>query len=179
MNQVHKAFKNHQKEEFKTQRNNLKEGECIILMDFKENLRLGGSAREVGKVFFHKSQVLLLGSVIYFRQNNRIVTKYVNFVSNVLNHDALFVKDCINIILTQKLDSSFKHVKFWFDCGTHFRCGELVYHCLIDVPEKFNVDTELHFSAPGHGKSDCGTHFSVLSRLFKNAEKNRIDICYS
>jgi len=53
----HKIFKDLQKNSFKQQKASLKEGECIILMDYKENFRLGGGPCEIRKVFYPKTQV--------------------------------------------------------------------------------------------------------------------------
>jgi len=87
----HRNFKNKQREAFAGQKAALKQGECIILMDYKQNLRLGGGPREVGTVYYSKTQVSLLGCILYHKQNE-IIKKTYNFFFPILSHDGLDTK---------------------------------------------------------------------------------------
>ena len=42
---------------------NLNEKECCLIMDFKENFKIGGSPIKTPKIFYNKSQVSFLASV--------------------------------------------------------------------------------------------------------------------
>ena len=40
---------------------NLNKKECSLIMDFKENFKIGGDPIETSKIFYNKSQVSCLG----------------------------------------------------------------------------------------------------------------------
>ena len=173
----HKKFKDHQRNQFKQQKLALQEGECLIVMDFKENLQLGGSAREIGQIFYSKTQISLLGSVIYFIDQGTLKKKHVNFLSKLLSHDGVFVKDCLRTLLSRYC-SNLHSFKFWFDCGPHFRSKEVLHYLLVDYPNISFSSTssqkslQVNYFAPSHGKSVCDSHFSTLSHWFRSYENS-------
>ena len=59
---VHYGYKNAQLGFFESTRSKLALGECLIVIDFKENLKLGMGGREIGEEFYHRTQVRCLRS---------------------------------------------------------------------------------------------------------------------
>ena len=47
-------------------------------MDYKENVRLGGGLREIGKVFYTKTQNSVFGAIIYYNYENIMKKLHVN-----------------------------------------------------------------------------------------------------
>ena len=152
-------------------------------MDFKENIKLGGGPIEYGNEFYTRQQCSVFGAAVVFRDSvsKQPRTEYVDFFSDILSHDALFVTGCLNrILLTYLLNktgqSKIKKVHFWNDTGRHFQCGELAFFLLNYVPIEFDIKVTWNFFGEHHGKSIVDGHFGLLSRIIKDIEKKvRID----
>src|SRR5579871_509936 len=71
--QVHKILVNTQRNCFKLQLKNLKYQEGILIIEFKENLKIEGSPREMSKEFYNKQSCSVLGMyLIYYNKDNNI-----------------------------------------------------------------------------------------------------------
>ena len=150
-------------------------------MDFKENIKLGGGPIELGNDFYNRQQCSVLGmAVVHCNQ----VTKqprlhYIDFFSDILSHDALFVSHCVKKMLHKFLNNpnitgqqTIKKVHFWTDTGRHFQCGELAHFLLNFLPVTFGIQVTWNFFAEHHGKNIVDGHFGLLSRTIKDLEKN-------
>ena len=146
-------------------------------MDFKENIRLGGGPIETGNDFYTRQQcsVFGIGVVFYDQVIKQRRLEYIDFFSDILSHDALFVKDCLNKVLNFYINlrsqSTIKKVHFWNDTGRYFQCGELAHFLLKIVPFSFNVQVSWNFFGEHHGKNIIDGHFGLLSRTIRNIEK--------
>lgn len=172
----HFAGKNLQREAFNKEVDDLKkslEGDkALVILDFKQNVALNGGPVELSHQFFQRSQRTVLGFVVLQNNGNGSVKKtYVNFLSEILNHDALFVADCMKKLMTLEIFSKTKILSFWTDAGPHFRCGEFA-HCLFETLFSQNKFSRVTWSlfVEKHGKNLCDAHFSSLSGWLKNAE---------
>ncbi len=149
---------------------------CVIVMDFKENFKIGGGPVETGKMFFEKSQISLLGfAVLYRNEDNKKCIKYFNFLSKILSHDSLYATDCISQLMDHPFMKQFKEFCFWSDSGPHFRSGEMAHFFFEELYSKY-VDEKkifLNYFAEYHGKSLVDGHFGLLSRWFLDGESNR------
>jgi hypothetical protein len=160
---------------------NIQDDELMILMDFKENIKLGGGPVEIGNDMYCRRQCSVLGFAIVYKDQ---VTKlpcleYIDFFSDILSHDALFVSGCIKNILNTFLYNNFmgqsniKKVHFWNDTGRHFQCAELAHFLLTFVPFEYNIQVTWNFFGEHHGKSIIDGHFGLLSRLIQDIEKTQ------
>ena len=172
----HFAGKNLQREAFNKEVDDLKQNlagdKAIVILDFKQNVALNGGPVELSHQFFQRSQRTVLGFVVLQNNGNGSVKKtYVNFLSAILNHDALFVSDCMKKLTNLSIFSKVKNLSFWTDAGPHFRCGEFAY-CLFETLFSENKFSHVSWSifVEKHGKNLCDTHFSSLSKWLKNAE---------
>lgn len=109
---------------------NLKTGEAVIVMDFKENLRLNRAPEELGRDFYNAPQRGVFGIVVWYREGEDLVKQEVDIVSECLNKDSQFVRESIDI-LRNKLDFwqqlSIHSVNIWTDnCGSHFKTKEMM-----------------------------------------------------
>jgi len=175
---IHKKVAKTQRKIFNQQRESPNEGEVTIVVDFKENFVVGGVGPvEVGKDFFSRIQISCLGCAVYIggKKSNgeSYCPQYYDFLSEILSHDASFVKDCLsNLIEILKERISLKKVNFWFDNGRHFRNKELCSHLICEKTEIFDFDFTINYFAEHHGKSPVDSHFSMLTRLLK--EESRV-----
>ncbi|PVU99789.1 hypothetical protein BB559_000413 [Furculomyces boomerangus] len=87
----HLKIKNIQSEAYKNMMNNLKIDECILVMDFKENFRIGTGPIETSQQFYHKTQISNLGFALITKEaNEKIRYKYFDYLSEILSQNSLF-----------------------------------------------------------------------------------------
>jgi hypothetical protein len=168
----HRNNKNKQRASFNDMKDNVKEGECVFVLDFKENVKIGSDPVETQYNFFHQRPCSVLGFVLYYVEGGRIVKKHINYVSSVLSHDAFFASQCC-IDVVKKHCASFTNLKVWSDCGLHFRCGEMMRTLLLDLPHQLQKKVSVNFFVEHHGKNPCDPHFSTLSTWLKEMKASR------
>ena len=97
----HKIFASEQREAFNREKANIAEDEILVVMDFKENIRLGGGPIETGNDFYTRQQCSVFGIGVVFcdQVSKQRRLDYIDFFSDISSHDALFAKDCINKVL--------------------------------------------------------------------------------
>ena len=124
----HKNVADHKREQFNKEKQELSESFFMIIMDFKQNFKIGGGPEETNKEYYRKKDVTLLGFIIYEKNNGVRSKTHLNYVSKFLSHDSFFVKECLHDILKKFQLKKYKNISFWSDCGPHFRSSELQYH---------------------------------------------------
>ena len=88
----HVFFKDEQRKYFKKSIENTTNTSCVIILDFKQNFKIGGGPIETNQQFYDKKQILVLGFAIYYKDNNNnLITRYVDFLSEILSHDLLLL----------------------------------------------------------------------------------------
>ena len=150
---------------------------AAIIADFKENFRVGSSPVETNRDYYSKRQVSLLTfAIIYGDESGKKQVKYVDYFSDVLNHDSLFAGRCLIQLMSSEFMQQFQSVALWSDCGPHFRSKEYLNYALIETPRliytKFNrnIDININYFVEYHGKSIVDSHFGVLMLWLRQAE---------
>lgn len=173
--QHHMEISYNQRQEFNNKKserylNEKGKGHCLIVVDFKENIKLGKGPVELDKDFYELEPRTVLGFVIYsFGDQHGIKKQYYCVVSKILNHDAGFVKNSFLTLFHEDF-FSFQSMDIFFDCGPHFRNGELLHFLLIQQnSKKINVN----FFCEKHGKSPVDAFFSLVSRFKHEIEKHK------
>ena len=178
--QTHFDIARRQRSKFNLQRKYIKQDEVMVIMDFKENIKLGGGPAEENQAFYSRQQCSVLGCAIVFYnpETRKRKTAYVDYFSDVLSHDGVFVEDCIthlvqNIkeICPQLKDIQINRFNFWTDVGLHFRCKEVAHFLLVKVPATFQTSVNWDAFAECHGKSIVDGHFWLMSNWIKKIEK--------
>ena len=145
-----------------------------MILDFKENLRLGGGPRETNQMFYQMEQCSVLGFCLIHKSADGVVHKdYFDFFSSILSHDSLFAKDCLRNLVTDPSFPRFASLSIWTDCGPHFRSFEFAHTVLRELPEKLSIPVQWSFFGEHHGKSLVDGHFGLLSRWLGEGEKSR------
>lgn len=161
----------YQRNKFNQQRKDLSEGSCIILMDFKQNIKLGGSLNETSKDFYNKTHLSVLGFCIIYKNNGFETRRYYSFISENLTHDSFFYKKAITWLLRNNKLSTFSNLSFWLDYGNHFRSAEMLYFIFREImDEQFFFSIKMNYFTEYHGKNMVDGHFGVLTSWLKDGE---------
>jgi hypothetical protein len=81
------------KEQFQHLMDNLKEGQGILTIDFKENITLGRGRRELGQSWYTWERRPIFGMALFKQEADGGISKWhFNQVSDCLTHNAIFVK---------------------------------------------------------------------------------------
>jgi hypothetical protein len=147
---------------------------CVVTMDFKQNMCVGGGPVETGRVYYAKKQVSVLGIAVHYRDDmNNLRVRYVDFLSEILSHDSLFAGDCLTKLCELPFMRQFREICIWADAGPHFRSGEFMHHVFRRLPMTHPARFYMNYFAEQHGKNICDSHFGVLSRWHKEGEASR------
>jgi hypothetical protein len=169
--QQHVFFKDQQRNLFKDSVDYTTNTSCVIVLDFKQNLKIGGGPVEVNQQFYSKKQISILGFAIHYKdEHNNQKIRYVDFLSEILSHDSLFVTECIKKLFRMPFMSQFKQVCFWSDSGKHFRSAEYMHYILCELQNQYQIQCFVNFFTEYHGKSAVDGHFGVLSHWFAEGE---------
>ena len=165
----HKSVVDHQNKNFTNNIRSLSQDDCIIISDFKENLKIGGGPEETKQMFFNKEQVSVLGFALIYREDGLLKMDYITYLSNQLTHDSRFTGQCLTGLFQEKVKNKFKNIYLWTDGGKHFWSKE--YLCfqlqiskqiegflsiifLLNIMEKFLLmvilDIESALVSPSH-----------------------------
>jgi hypothetical protein len=136
-------------------------------MDFKENITLNNFTIETGEIFYNSKQKTVLGMILYSRVDGIIKKIHYNILSDLLNHDSLFVFNSVKKINNELL-RRFKKNRFCMDHGPHFKRKENLWNLL-----SYFKNIELNFFCEKHGKSPCDSHFPIVSRWIKEITSSK------
>lgn len=141
-------------------------------MDFKENITLGGEFGHTQNEYYTKTFRSVLGIIVYYKYNDVVCKRAFDFVSEILNHDALFATLCLRKLYEDEWFASkkFSSIKIWTDCGPHFRCKEFLYFLYHDTCARFK-EVEWNLFEVHHGKTEVDGHFGQLARWLRDANK--------
>lgn len=167
----HKKFQEHQKNQYDKDVNDLKQDDAIIVLDFKENIKVGGGPIETSQCFYDKTPVSVLGFALITKKDNIVNYEYHDFLSEILSHDSLFAGECLINLLKSDRCKNIKNLKIWSDNGNHFRSQEFLHFVFNEASKIIKEDIKLNRFVECHGKSVVDGHFGVLTRTFKQKEK--------
>jgi hypothetical protein len=148
---------------------------CVIVMDFKENFKIGGGPVETASSFYRKKQISLLGFAVHYRDGTgNPAIKYFDYLSKILSHDSLFVHECVAKLLDEPFMRRFQQFHFWSDSGPHFRSTEMMYAwCCRFSKDRPECIFTANFFNEYHGKSLVDGHFGLLARWLLEVETQR------
>ena len=182
----HRRLKDQIHKNFDEQKKNLKDGDVMLVMDFKENIALGKCQKETSRDFYDAPQrsIFCIASLSKKAKLNNetglpsdereIVTNYFDYISDILNHDSKFAFDCLNNLIEGDDFSEFEvkngnNVYLWADnAGQHFRTFEFLYEFLQLQKRYPNVKFHLNYFAEYHGKNICDSHFARLNSFYNS-----------
>ena len=165
----HRALEKKIRTIYNHQKASLKNGEALVVMDFKENMKLGRGCVETSRAFYDTPQRSVFTIALYSKKEGKTKLIYFTFVSKCLKHDTEFAFDCLKIVMNHR--SWRRRVKtgvhFWVDnAPQHFRTYEFI-HEFCQFASK-GIPSTLNYFVEYHGKCICDSHFSLLSRYYED-----------
>lgn len=152
------AFMRHKKDE-------LREGEFLVVGDFAENYSF--IVQDAVQSFhWNNNQATLHPFVVYYRDNNELIHKSFVAISDCNRHDViavhLFQTRLINYL---KSSHSISKIFYFIDgCAAQYKnCKNFLNLCYHK--EDFEIDAEWHFFATSHGKGPCDGVGGSVKRL--------------
>lgn len=178
----HRTLEKTVREIYNKQKETLQIGDAIIVMDFKENMKLGRCASETSRHFYDTPQRSVFTIAVYTRRRERGVEPkddlkltYFTFISECLKHDTEFVFDCLKEVMATPRWRHLRirgEVNFWVDnAPQHFRTFELLNE-FKNFSLKYSC-AHLNYFVEYHGKCVCDSHFSLLSRYYSDYSKRK------
>ena len=98
----HQKIVGHQKNKFNETKDNLQENDCLLIMDFKENMKLVLGPNETKMDFYKKRQISVLGISMIYKKNNSIITNYFTYFLNSF-HMILFLLEIVSNYFLKKI----------------------------------------------------------------------------
>ena len=105
-------------------KNNLDPHECLIVIDFKQNISLYQERQQIGQNWFETTFRTVFGAAIVYKDDGGEVRyHYMDVISSVLTHNAYFVYRALDAICQTAFfqEKAFTSVHFWMDNAKHFK----------------------------------------------------------
>jgi hypothetical protein len=164
---AHKNLVEAQDAEYKKQKENPDEDECIAACDYMSSVKLPfGPLIPSGK-FHHPDYISVLTFVCFFNKNREKEKKVFTFLSYCSSKSAFFSCDCLDRLVKSRWFQGICKLKPWSDNGSHFKCNHFVSHALFSYP---HLDVQLFQFAEKHGKSEADEFFGNF-RIMINYEQ--------
>lgn len=167
----HDYIKNEQSSFFKTTKNNLKEGEFLVICDFSENYSFV-LQDEVQSHHWNVKQTTIHPFVIYYRDD--LLFKLFSFIviSDELRHDSvavnLFISKMI-AFLTNSQNRTVKKIYFMSDGAASQYKNRKKFASLCQYKTRYGIEVEWHFFATSHGKGPCDAIGGTIKRMATRA----------
>ena len=155
---------------------------AVILLDYKQNVTLGHSAREDDLRFRGLSSASLCGFVVWLPGWSGPL--YVDCISANLLHSAeisaylvrLVVAELVTRPETRDVMAQVDCLEFWADTGAHFRAAVFAKTILWDLPGLGGRPCELNFFCEKHGKGWADAHFGAVTGYVERATDQGVDV---
>lgn len=141
---------------FKTQKESLKENECLVIGDFSENFSFL-IQDEIQSFHWVNKQVTVHPFVMYFKEDDKIVHSSICILSDHLQHDTAtvhaFQRHLIKFIKETR-PSVTKLIYFTDGSSSQYK-NKKNFANVCSHQTDFQLDAEWNFFASAHGKNAC------------------------
>lgn len=167
----HDFIKTEQSNFLKTTRNNLKDGEFLVVCDFSENYSFV-LQDEVQSHHWNVQQATIHPFVIYFKENMEVEHLSFIIISEDLRHDSVAVNLFISKLITFLRKNQGKIVnKIYFisDGAASQYKNRKNFSSLCKFKSNYGIEAEWHFFATSHGKGPCDAIGGTIKRMATRA----------
>ena len=172
----HHYISNHQSAYLKHLKENLKEGEVIILLDFAENYSFLIQDAAQG-YHWDNTQATLHPFVVYYKSSTNILKcKSFCVVSDYLKHDTVavhvFIKKLLESLLSLSINIS--HIYYFSDgAASQYKNYKNFLNLCFHKGDFNGISAEWNFFGTSHGKSPCDGVGGTAKRLAARASLQR------
>lgn len=160
----HSFLAKQQSQFFSYVKDNLHDGEVLVILDFAENYKY--IAQDASQAFhFNNKQCTVFPVVCYYKEDTEIKHKSLVFVSESNRHDTAAVYTMQKMLipyLTENLDVK-KIIYFSDGAKQHFK-NKFQMKNLVHHEEDFGVKAEWHVHATAHGKGPSDGIGAIFKR---------------
>lgn len=154
---------------------NLKESEFLITLDFSENYSMVVQD-EAQSYHWASGHATVHPFVIYYKENTKVAHTNFVIISDCLEHNTVavytFQKKLIEF-LTAKFETVPKKLYYFSDgCAAQYK-NKKNFSNLCHHLEDFDIEAEWHFFATAHGKGPCDGLGGTVKRLAAKASLQR------
>ena len=167
---IHISTAHEQRTTMKQQKASLGVDDAMIIMDYKESIKLPLLRDQEGRDFYNRFQISCLTFLVFQRKPDTSLSKTaITFLSEDTRHTGQFTLHCIHSLFQNALFEGTKNISFWSDGGPHFKCREVVGNLLEgSVCKERAISCTINFFAPHHGKSEVDGVFGFFAHLLQD-----------
>ncbi|KAF5186493.1 hypothetical protein FRX31_023920 [Thalictrum thalictroides] len=161
----HEEVRDHQRNQYNMECNLNDEASCVVVADYKENIRLGAGPTMTGGQFFNQQVISVLGFAVIYHKRGEKKIEYHNFFSSNLTHDSMYSGNCLLALFDDAKLSQFANLSIWTDGAAHFRSKEFLAFIGTDIRPKIRGSLRYNVFCEHHGKTLVDANFGNLSVL--------------
>lgn len=169
-----------QSEYLKSLKNNLKDGEVIVISDFSENYTFVIQEAVQG-YHWTNDQCTIHPFSIYYRQEGAEKPKFQSFV--IISENTQHNITAVNLFQTKLLDflkkklycDQYKKIYFFSDGAAGQYKNKKNFFNICQFKKEYNIEAEWHFFASYHGKSPCDALGGTVKRMATSASLQRFN----
>ena len=153
---THSFITRSQAQHLKQRKEEIRETECIILLDFAENYHYVVQD-EIQGYHWNKDQCTMHPVVVYFNTDNVLHHISLCIISDDLEHDTCFAHELQRIVMLYIKDNlpQIKSVDHFSDSCAGQHKNYKAFLNLCHHKSDFDIDATWAFFATSHGKSPC------------------------
>lgn len=167
---THDFIKTQQSSYLKHTKNNLGNGEAVIVCDFSENYTFV-LQDAVQSSYWNNNQATIHPFVIYYVESGELKNRSFIIISEVLEHNTIavqvFISKLMRFLENEKMQ--LKKAIFMSDGAASQYKNRKNFASLCKFKSIYKIDAEWHFFATSHGKGPCDAIGGTLKRMARNA----------
>ncbi|EFC35734.1 predicted protein [Naegleria gruberi] len=152
----------------------LKEDELIVVMDFASGWEVIDKAVETTNEFFEKHYIKDMIVVVVRKLGGEFHYTYFDLINDNHTSDHHYVREAWDYLLSSEEIFTNKSKIFLFSDGgpAHYKMCKTVV-MIGEMTRKYDINIEYNFYPSHHGKGLCDAHIGVGKKYIKNKVKSR------
>jgi len=164
----HKEIADHQAGAMRKAKEELKDGECLVIEDFAGRFLVKADLELTQNDYFARFGVPDLVVCVYYKEQGETTCEIFNFLAKTKEkEDFYFLREAWMTLLDTPLLKKFQTIKIFSDGGPkHFKIRKSLYLFSL-LEEAYPQTFQWNFFQSCHGKGPCDSHAGMLKNLLK------------
>ena len=165
---IHKDIADHQAAAMRMAKEQLSEGECLVIEDFAGRFLVKADLELSQNDYFARFGVPDLVVCVYFKEKGDTKCEIFNFLANTKEkEDFYFLREAWVALLDTPLMKRFRNIKIFSDGGPkHFKIRKSLFLFSL-LQDAYPQNFQWNFFQSCHGKGPCDSHAGMLKNLLK------------